>query len=71
MFYSNIVIILQHGDITEWDGTSDYKLGLGRIPDIRYPDSFNDRYPAGYMANARYPANYRLSGSKNQPETIR
>ena len=31
-------------------------------PDIRYPDSFNIRYPAWYLANARYPANYRISG---------
>ena len=45
--------------------TGVFLLGLGLIlfwPDIRYPDGFNIRYPAGYLANAQYPANYRITG---------
>ena len=40
------------------------RLGLGRIPDIRL--IFNAGYPVGYLANIRYPANYRISSIGNQ-----
>ena len=51
-------------------------LGLGRILFCRIPDIqliFNAGYPvpAGYLANVRYPAIYRISGVKNQPDIMK
>ena len=45
-------------------------LGLGRIPDIQLIYNAGYPIPAGYLANVRYPANYRISGVKNQPDNM-
>ena len=47
------------------------KLELGRIlfwPDIRLISNAWYPVPAGYLANVRYRANYRISGITNQPD---
>ena len=38
---------------------------FGRIPDIRLIYNAGYPVPAGYLANIRYPANYRISGVKS------